>query len=71
MQKIKTLSNVYLRPEPIMSGTPLFLQLHILSSQMERLKTTREGCLNKIVLVDKKMEMLEKRYNELKNLIDQ
>lgn len=70
MQKIKTLSNVYLRPEPIMSGTPLYLQLHILSTQMERLHDTRENCLNKIELVDKKMEMLKKRYNELKNLID-
>lgn len=70
MQKIKTLSNVYIRPEPIMSGTPLYLQLHIITSQMERLEATKENCLNKVELIDKRMEMLTKRYNELKILSD-
>lgn len=70
MKKIKTLSNIYIRPEPIMSGTPLYLQLHIITSQMERMEATKESCLNKVELIDKRMEMLRKRYKELKTLTD-
>ncbi|RDU24974.1 hypothetical protein [Anaerosacchariphilus polymeriproducens] len=69
MQKIKTLSHVYLRPDPILNGTSIYLKLHNITNQMERLEHTKETCLNRIDMADKKLELLEKRYNELKNLL--
>jgi hypothetical protein len=69
MQKIKTLSHIYQRPEPIMSGASVYLKLHIIASQMERLEATKEACMNKIDMADKRLELLEYRYNSLKNLL--
>ncbi|OYO59684.1 hypothetical protein C8E03_11430 [Lachnotalea glycerini] len=69
MQKIKTLSHVYVRPEPIMSGASIYLKLHIIASQMERLENTKESCLNKIDMANQRLELLENRYNNLKNLL--
>lgn len=60
---------MYLRPEVNMSGASIYLKLHIIASQMERLEHTRETCLNKIEITEKRMTLLEKRYNVLKDLL--
>lgn len=70
MQKIKTLSNIYVSPEPTLNGTSLYLKLHIITNQMERLQYTKETCLKKIEMVDKRLGFLEQRKNILKNKIN-
>lgn len=70
MQKVKTLSNIYVRPEPLMRETSTFLNLHIVASQMERLNNNKAECLNKIEQINKRLERLGKRYNSLKKAIE-
>ncbi len=70
MQKVKTLSNIYVRPESLMRETSTYLNLHIITSQMERLKNNKKECFNKIDQIDKRLENLEKHYNSLKKAIE-
>lgn len=70
MVKIKTLSNMYIRPEPFIRETSVHLKLHILASQMDRLNNTKEACLNKVDQINKRLLSLKQRYSLFKKMIE-
>lgn len=69
MQRIKTLSQVYFRPEPIKNEASMYFQMYIITSQMARLKNVKENCLNQIDRADKRLEMLQDKQNSLLRLL--
>lgn len=69
MARIKTLSDVYVRPESLLRGRTAYLKLHILTNQLDRLKYNRNSILERLEQVDRKLEHLNYHYSMLKKSI--
>lgn len=69
MPRIRMLSDVYVRPEPILRETTVYLKLHILASQMERLNYSKESNLQKVDQINKRLANLQYQCNKLKELL--
>ena len=69
MKRLKTLSDVYVRPKSISKGPTTFLQLHILSNQLERLSYNKEEILEKLEQIDSRLNYLKYHYTTLQKTI--
>lgn len=69
MPRVKSLSDVYIRQQPIFHETAAYLNLYIVSSQMDRLKKNREAFVERIEQIDKRLNLLKNRCGIIKNAI--
>lgn len=71
MSRIKTLSDVYVRPQTLSKGSTVYLKLHILSSQIERLMFSKRSSLQRVKEIDETLSTLKSHYLSTKKNVEQ
>ena len=66
MSRVKTLSDVYVRPEPLLRGRTSYLKLHILTNQLERLSYNKNSIIERLEQIDRKLDHLNYHFSILK-----
>lgn len=69
MPRIKALSDVYTRPESINRESQVFLKLHIINNQIERLMYNKQKHIEQINHIDSILENLRVLYTSNKKAI--